>query len=178
MPQQEGCPRADPFGNEDLREFLGTVQQSARLGKTVLKNKIKALLGALAMVAAPWAHSQGAPFVCDATAYSIATGQLATASYSTTTGIVSAEIPLGTPWTSGVAPALNSLGYNYQDNYLYAVARSSDGTGVQQLVRIGSAGAGAGVGADVGVGAAGVATAGAAAAFASAAASALREVLI
>ncbi len=121
------------------------MQQSAKLGKTVLKNKIKALLGALVVVAAPFAQAQGAPFVCDATAYSIATGQLATAAYSTTTGIVSAEIPLGAPWTSGVAPALNSLGYNYQDNYLYAVARSSAGTGTQQLIRIGSAGAGAGV---------------------------------
>ncbi len=111
----------------------------------VLKNKLEALLGSLVLAAAPLAHGQGAPFVCDATAYSIATGQLATAAYSTTTGIVSAEIPLGTPWTSGVAPALNSLGYNYQDNYLYAVARSSNGVGTQQLIRIGSAGAGAGV---------------------------------
>ena len=111
----------------------------------MLKNKIRYLLSVLAIAAAPFAHGQGAPFVCDATAYSIATGQLATAAYSTTTGIVSAEIPLGAPWSSGVAPALNSLGYNYQDNYLYAVARSSDGTGIQQLIRIGSAGAGAGV---------------------------------
>ena len=110
----------------------------------MLKNKIRSLIGVLGVAAAPFVHGQGAPFVCDATAYSIATGQLATAAYSTTTGIVSAEIPLGTPWSSGTAPALNSLGYNYQDNYLYAVARSSDGTGIQQLVRIGSTGAGAG----------------------------------
>ena len=129
----------------DHREFLGTVQQSAKLGKTVLKNKFKNLLGSLGFVAATFAQAQGAPFTCDATAYSIATGQLATAAYSVTTGIVSAEIPLGTPWNSGVAPALNSLGYNYQDNYLYAVARSADGTGIQQLVRIGSSGAGAAV---------------------------------
>ncbi|KNZ32454.1 MAG: hypothetical protein AD742_11935 [Methylibium sp. NZG] len=103
------------------------------------------MIGVLATAAAPFVYGQGAPFVCDATAYSIATGQLATAAYSTTTGLVSAEIPLGTPWSSGAAPALNSLGYNYQDNYLYAVARSSDGTGLQQLIRIGSAGAGSAV---------------------------------
>ena len=111
----------------------------------MLKYKFKGLLGSLVVTAATLAQAQGAPFVCDATAYSIATGQLATAAYSTTTGIVSAEIPLGTPWSSGVAPAINSLGYNYQDNYLYAVARSSNGAGTQQLVRIGSAGAGAAV---------------------------------
>ena len=127
------------------REFLGTMHQGAKLGKTVLKNKLKSLLGSLVFLAAPLAQAQGAPFTCDATAYSIASGQLATASYSVTTGIVSAEIPLGTPWTSGVAPAINSLGYNYQDNYLYAVSRIGNGAGTQQLVRIGSLGAGAAV---------------------------------
>jgi uncharacterized repeat protein (TIGR01451 family) len=114
-------------------------------GKAKLKNKTRKLLGALGFLATTLAQGQGAPFVCDATAYSIATGQLATAAYSVTTGIVSAEIPLGTPWTSATAPAINSLGYNYQDNFLYAVARTPTGVGTQQLVRIGSAGAGAGV---------------------------------
>ena len=111
------CFEPDLLDSKDDREFLATVHQSARLGKTVLTNKLKVLLGSLVLAATPFVQAQGAPFVCDATAYSIATGQLATAAYSVTTGIVSAETPLGTPWTSGVAPAINSLAYNYQDNY-------------------------------------------------------------
>ncbi|MDH5539080.1 MAG: hypothetical protein OEY03_06735, partial [Rhizobacter sp.] len=110
-----------------------------------MKNKIRKLFACLGFLATTLAQGQGAPFACDATAYSIATGQLARATYSDTTGIVSAEISLGTPWSSATAPAINSLGYNYQDNFLYAVARTSAGTGTQQLVRIGSAGAGAAV---------------------------------
>lgn len=110
-----------------------------------MKSKVKDLLGACLLLVANFVQAQGAPFTCDSTAYSIATGQLAVAIYDASSGIVAAEASVGTPWSSNVAPALNSLGYNYQDNYLYAVARSENGRGTQQLIRIGSAGAGAGV---------------------------------